>query len=54
MTTETFTCKECGTVTTYEYDGCGSYSQMFSEREWVEVRCKNRDCNAVVATVVEY
>jgi len=54
MTTETFTCPKCGTVTEYEYDGCGSYSSMFNESTEVAVICRNRECRAVVGEVKEY
>ena len=54
--TATFTCPACGTETETEYDGCGSYSQMFASdpMEERQVYCRNRDCREPVGTVWEY
>ena len=56
MTTATFTCDACGTVTEVEYDGAGSYSQMFASDplEQRVVYCRKQDCREPVGSVWEY
>ena len=45
MTTDDFTCPDCGTITSYTYSGCGSYDQLFADSpEEVTVFCKNPEC----------
>ena len=55
MTTESFTCPHCGTVTEYSYCGIGSYDQLFADSpETVTVTCRQKDCRKPVGTVREY